>query len=172
MTAGEERLAGPVGREMKPETSDARDFEQMETKRADGRRRQSRAREDRTSEVREQQQREAVQLQATRVGAEAMTAEAIRVDVELELLDPILRRAPVVIPRNEIGGAARSPAAGTIQRLTRSFRGRPKGSRNKVYTEARKACAQLVDDPEYRAKLRKRLLAGKLAPQLETMLWY
>ena len=91
MTADEQRLAGPGRGEMKPEPSDApddapRDFEQMETHRADGRRRQSRPREDRTSEVREQQQREAVQLQAEGVGAEAMTAEAIRVDVELELL--------------------------------------------------------------------------------------
>ena len=95
MTAGEERLAGPMRREMKPETSDAsdeaaRDFEQVETKRADGRRRQSRAREDCASEVRKQQQREAMQLEAKRVGAEAMAAESIRVDVELELLDPIL----------------------------------------------------------------------------------
>ena len=66
----------------------------------------SRAREDRASEVGEQQQGEAVELQAERVGAEAMTAEAIGVDVELELLDPILRRAAVVVPRDEIGGAA------------------------------------------------------------------
>src|SRR5688572_7064194 len=35
-----------------------------------------------------------------------MTAEAIRVDVELELLDPILRGAAGVVPRDEIGGAA------------------------------------------------------------------
>jgi hypothetical protein len=35
-----------------------------------------------------------------------MTAEPIRVDVELELLDPILRRAAVVVPRDEIGGGA------------------------------------------------------------------
>ena len=111
MTADEQRLAGPGRGEMKPEPSDApddtpRDFEQVETDRADGRRRQSRAREDRAAEVREQQQREAMQLQAEGVGAEAMTAEAIRVDVELELLDPILRRPAVVVPRDEIGGAA------------------------------------------------------------------
>ena len=96
---------------MKPETSDApddtpRDFEQVETHRADGRRRQSRARKDRATEVREQQQREAVQLQPEGVRAEAMTAETIGVDVELELLDPILRRAAVVVPRDEIGGTA------------------------------------------------------------------
>jgi hypothetical protein len=115
MTDGEERLAGPVRGEMTPEPSGAsddapRDFEQVETNRADGRRRQSRSHEDRPSKVCEQQQREAVQRQAKRVGAEAMTAETIGVDVELELLDPILRRATVVIPRDEIGGAA--PAIG------------------------------------------------------------
>jgi hypothetical protein len=96
---------------MKPETSDAsddtpRDFEQVEPNRGDGRRRQSRAREDCATKVREQQQREAVQLQAKRVGAEAMTAESIGVDVELELLDPVLGGAAVVVPRDEIGGAA------------------------------------------------------------------
>jgi hypothetical protein len=111
MTSGEERLPGPGRREMKPETSDTsddapRDFEQVETNRADGRRGQMCAREDRPAEIREQQQCEAVQLQATRVGAKAMTAEAIGVDVELELLDPILRRAAGVIPRDEIGRAA------------------------------------------------------------------
>ena len=71
MTTGEERLAGPMRREMKPETSDAPDdtpcdFEQVETNRADRRRRQSCACEDRASEVGEQQQREAVQLQTGR----------------------------------------------------------------------------------------------------------
>jgi hypothetical protein len=35
------------------------------------------------------------EFQDERIGAEAMTAEAIRVDVELELLDPILRHAVV-----------------------------------------------------------------------------
>jgi hypothetical protein len=83
---------------MKTEPTDAAhdaacDFEQLEPDRANGRRRQSRAREDRASEVCEQQQREAMQLQPEGVRAEAMTAEAIRVDVELELLDPILRGA-------------------------------------------------------------------------------
>ena len=47
-----------------------------------------------------------MELQAECVGAEAMTAEAIRVEVELELLDRILRRAAVVVPRDEIGGPA------------------------------------------------------------------
>ena len=111
---------------MKPETSDAPhdtpcDFEQVETNRADRRRRQSRASEDRASEVREQQQREAVQLQPEGVRAEAMTAEAIRVDVELELLDPILRCAAVVVPRDEIGGTA--PAIGDHEAHVEACRG-------------------------------------------------
>ena len=111
MAAGEERLAGPVGREMKPEPGDAADdaagdFEQVEAKRPDGRRRQGRAREDGTSEVREQEEREAVQLQAEGVRAKAMTAESIGVDIELELCDPILGRAAVVVPGRKVGGAA------------------------------------------------------------------
>jgi hypothetical protein len=126
MTRREERLAWPGRREMKPETSDAPhdtacDFEQVQTDRADGRRRPSRAGEDRAPEVREQQQREAVQLQPKGIRAEAMTAEAIRVDVELELLDPILRRAAVVVPRDEIGGTA--PAIGDHEADVETRRG-------------------------------------------------
>jgi hypothetical protein len=111
MTAGKERLARPVRREMKPDTSDGandapRDFEQVQTDRADGRRPQSCARKDGAPKIREQQQGDAMELQAEGIGAEAMTAEAIGVDVELELLDPILGRAAVVVPRDEIGGTA------------------------------------------------------------------
>ena len=96
---------------MEPETPHApddasRDFEQMETDRANGRGRQACARQDRTTEVGEQQEGDAVELQAEGVGAEAMTAEAIGVDIELELLDPVLRGAAGVVPRDEIGGAA------------------------------------------------------------------
>jgi len=50
--------------------------------------------------------------------------------------------------------------------------GRKKGTFNKATTEARVACAELVDDPTYRAKLRDRLLAAQLAPAVETMLWH
>jgi hypothetical protein len=111
VTAGEERLTGPVRGEMKPEPSDAAydpagDFEQVETNRADRRRRQARPGENRAAEVGEQQQREAMQLQPEGVRAEVMTAEAVGVDIELELLDPILRRAAIVVPVNKIGGAA------------------------------------------------------------------
>jgi len=60
MTGGEERLAGPVRGEMKPEPSDtpadaAGDFEQLETNRPDGRRRQARPGEDVAPKVREEQ---------------------------------------------------------------------------------------------------------------------
>ena len=113
MTDGEEIVAGPVGREMKPEATDTAhdatgDFEQVETDRPDRRRRQARAGEDRAAEIGEQQEREAMELQPAGVRAEAMTAEAIRVDIELELFDPILGRPAVVVPRDEIGG---SPAS-------------------------------------------------------------
>ena len=111
MTGGEERLARPMGREMKPETAHtpadaARDFEQLEADGPDGRRRQGRSREDTASEVGEQQQGDAVELQSDGVGAEPMTAEAIGVDVQFEFFDPILRRAAIVVPRDEIGGVA------------------------------------------------------------------
>jgi hypothetical protein len=51
-------------------------------------------------------------------------------------------------------------------------RGRPKGVPNKATVEAKAACAALVDDPEYREALAKRLRAGKLSPAMECMLWH
>ena len=45
--------------------------------------------------------------------------------------------------------------------------GRPKGVPNKATIEAKGACSELVDDPEYRANLKKRLIAGKLAPAVD-----
>ena len=50
--------------------------------------------------------------------------------------------------------------------------GRPKGVPNKVTTEVRSACAELVDDPVYRDRLKARLLAGRLPPALECLLWH
>lgn len=50
--------------------------------------------------------------------------------------------------------------------------GRPKGVRNKATIEAKRICSDLVDDPIYRANLQKRLRAGKLAPGMESMLWW
>ena len=111
MTGGEERLARPMGREMKPEPADTPadapgDFEQVQSNRTDGRARQRGSGEDRAAEMGEQQERDAMQLQPERVRAEAMTAKPVRVDVELELFDPILGRAAVVVTRDQIGCAA------------------------------------------------------------------
>ena len=43
---------------------------------------------------------------------------------------------------------------------------------NKVTAEAKAAGTDWVDDRTYRAALRKRLIAGKLAPAVECMLWW
>jgi len=51
-------------------------------------------------------------------------------------------------------------------------KGRPKGVPNKATSEAKAACALLVDDRVYRRNLQKRLRAGKIAPAVETMLWH
>lgn len=56
--------------------------------------------------------------------------------------------------------------------LKRGGPGRPKGKPNKATTEAKEVCSRLVDDPAYQKKLRTRLLAGKLAPAVECMLWH
>ena len=50
--------------------------------------------------------------------------------------------------------------------------GRRTGSLNRATLEAKAACAELVDDPDYRRSLARRLLSGKLSPALECMLWY
>jgi hypothetical protein len=50
--------------------------------------------------------------------------------------------------------------------------GRPKGSPNRATVEAKQVCAELIDDPEYRSKLKKRLLAGTLPPVLECLIWH
>ena len=50
--------------------------------------------------------------------------------------------------------------------------GRPKGTPNKATVEARTFCASIVDDPVYQAKLRRRAIAGKLSPAIESLLWY
>jgi|SRR5579862_1184383 len=49
--------------------------------------------------------------------------------------------------------------------------GRKKGTPNKVTLQAREAAAEIIDDPEYRANLKARAIAGDLAPGLEQMLW-
>ena len=45
--------------------------------------------------------------------------------------------------------------------------GRTKGTPNKATVEAKTACSQLVDNPEYRTKLATRLRAGTLALAVE-----
>jgi hypothetical protein len=49
--------------------------------------------------------------------------------------------------------------------------GRPKGVPNKVTTEAKKACNEIVDDPTYRRALKKRMIAGS-AGAMEPIVWY
>src|SRR5262245_49506862 len=48
--------------------------------------------------------------------------------------------------------------------------GRPPGSRNKATLEGRDLARQLLEDPAYRASLRRRLIAGR-APQMEALLF-
>jgi hypothetical protein len=50
-------------------------------------------------------------------------------------------------------------------------RGRTPGTSNKVTTEAREAASRLVDDPEYRANLRQRMIDGT-AGGVELLMWY
>ncbi|MDQ3417221.1 MAG: DUF5681 domain-containing protein [Acidobacteriota bacterium] len=50
--------------------------------------------------------------------------------------------------------------------------GRREGVPNKATAEARAVCALLVDDPAYLARLKTRLLAGKLPAAVECMLWH
>jgi hypothetical protein len=48
--------------------------------------------------------------------------------------------------------------------------GRRPGTRNKATIEVREAASQLVDDAEYRQRLRERLLDGTAGP-IELLLW-
>jgi hypothetical protein len=49
-------------------------------------------------------------------------------------------------------------------------KGRTPGTRNRVTIEVREAASQLVDDAEYRQRLRERLLDGTAGP-IEFLLW-
>jgi hypothetical protein len=49
--------------------------------------------------------------------------------------------------------------------------GRQKGTANRSTIEGRDFARRLMDDPAYRERLRERLLAGKVHPGVETMLW-
>lgn len=50
--------------------------------------------------------------------------------------------------------------------------GRPRGVPNKVTIEARHAATALIDNPQYRERLGKDLIARRLHPSIEQMLWY
>jgi hypothetical protein len=50
-------------------------------------------------------------------------------------------------------------------------KGRTPGTRNKASVEAREVANRLIDDIEYRERLRERLIAGT-AGAMEPLLWY
>jgi len=50
--------------------------------------------------------------------------------------------------------------------------GRPPGGLNRSTIAGREFALELVNDETYRANLRERLLAGKVPPGVEVMLWY
>lgn len=96
-------------------------------------------------------------------------------------------KAKAAKPSAKGSGAANSAANGTPESVAAPKKngsekgrfvkgdpraGRPPGVPNKATLEAKEACSGLVDDPAYRKRLRRRLLAGKLAPAVETMLWH
>jgi hypothetical protein len=56
--------------------------------------------------------------------------------------------------------------------LKRGGPGRPKGSPNKATVAVREAAKMLVEDDVYRAKLQKRLREGRIAPAMESLLWF
>jgi hypothetical protein len=54
---------------------------------------------------------------------------------------------------------------------SRTGKGRPKGSPNKVSSEVRAIAKALVEDRAYREGLQERLRDGTAAPAVEVMLW-
>lgn len=74
--------------------------------------------------------------------------------------------------RKKIDEKKTPPTGGRAASLANlTARGRPKGVPNKVTTEAKAACNDIVDDPIYRAALLKRMRAGT-AGQMEPIIWY
>jgi hypothetical protein len=47
-----------------------------------------------------------------------------------------------------------------------------KGAANKVTREVREVATELVESPQYRAHLERRLISGQIAPAIEVMLWH
>jgi hypothetical protein len=66
---------------------------------------------------------------------------------------------------------AQPPKAG-FKRGHRKYGGRAKGTPNKVTVEAKRAAAEIVDDPVYRRRLAAAARARKLSPVMESLLWY
>ncbi len=59
----------------------------------------------------------------------------------------------------------------TFKRGHKGMGGRPPGSLNRTTLEVREFARHQIEDPEYQASLRGRLIAGK-APQMEMMLFH
>ena len=59
-----------------------------------------------------------------------------------------------------------------ITGLKRGGPGRPKGVANRATVEVKQMCSELVEDPQYRARLKERLWAGDLPPALECLIWH
>jgi hypothetical protein len=72
--------------------------------------------------------------------------------------------ADVKITREEHGWFAPGRSA--------NVNGRPKGVPNKATIEVKAFIRQIVDDPVYRANFRKRAISGKLAPALESLMFF
>lgn len=49
--------------------------------------------------------------------------------------------------------------------------GRRPGTRNRTTVEVREVATKLVDDPEYREQLRRRMIAGTAGP-IELLMWH
>lgn len=59
----------------------------------------------------------------------------------------------------------------TFKRGHKAMGGRPKGSLNRTTLEVREFARHQIEDPEYQASLRRRMIAGK-APQMEMLLFH
>lgn len=79
------------------------------------------------------------------------------------------RQKPVKSAQQNTGGLLTPPKP--RPKPPNAGKGRPKGSLNKATIEGREFCLGIVNDPKYRANLRKRAVSGKLHPSVENMLW-
>jgi len=71
---------------------------------------------------------------------------------------------------------APAPSRPNAGRFPKGVSGNPAGKKpgtpNRVTVVAREVAAEIVDDPEYRTRLKARALAGELAPAVESMLFH